>query len=138
MDNNKKTILLVDDDYDYLLQQKSLLELEGYNVITSEGHKKAKETLKSASFDLAIVDLMMEDMDSGFILSYEIKKMYPSTPVIMVTAVTNKTGMEFDTITNSEKKWIKADKIFTKPVRIEQLVKEINRLLHHEVQAGNM
>lgn len=138
MDNNTKTIFLVDDDYDYLLQQKSLLEMEGFNVITAEGHKKAKEALINATFDLAIVDLMMEDMDSGFILSYEIKKKHSSVPVIMVTAVTNKTGIEFDTITNSEKKWIKADKIFTKPVRIEQLVKEINRLLHHEVQPGKV
>lgn len=124
-----KTILLVDDDPDYLFQQKMELESEGFNIITAETRKIAKELLKELKPDIAIVDLMMEEMDAGFVLSYEIKKKYPDVPVIMVTAVTGKTGMEFDSVTPDEKHWIKADMIFTKPVRTEQLLKEIKRLL---------
>ncbi|MEW5821509.1 MAG: response regulator [Cyanobacteriota bacterium] len=129
MNKRKTTILLVDDDYDYLIQQKSLLEEQGFNIITSEGGKNIRIIMDNSEIDVAIVDLMMDDMDSGFILSYEMKKKYPSLPIIMVTGVTNKTGLEFDSITDSEKQWIKADSIFTKPVRIDQLVREIKRLL---------
>jgi DNA-binding NtrC family response regulator len=127
--NKTKTILIVDDDIDYLIQQKAILEPEGFNVITAEGVNRAREVIKENQFDLAVVDLMMENMDSGFVLSYELKKKAPQVPVIMVTAVTSQTGFEFDSVTENEKKWIKADAIFTKPVRAEQLIKEINRLL---------
>lgn len=129
MDKNKKTILLIDDDYDYLIQQKTMLEGEGFNIITAEGEEQTRKILDSSSFDIAIVDLMMEGMDSGFMLSYELKKKFPEVPVIMVTAVTNQTGLVFDSITDSEKKWIKADSVFSKPIRTEQLIKEIQRLL---------
>ena len=102
---------------------------EGYNIVTADTRKKAKELLNELKPDIAIIDLMMQEMDDGFVFSYEIKKKYPDVPVIMVTAVTGKTGMEFDSVTPEEKHWIKADTIFTKPVRTEQLLKEIKRLL---------
>ncbi|OGI02257.1 MAG: hypothetical protein A2Y25_09160 [Candidatus Melainabacteria bacterium GWF2_37_15] len=125
----KKTkILIVDDDFDYLLQQKLILEAEGHEVITAENESQAKEIINTQDFDLAIVDLMMEDMDSGFILSYEIKKKHPLTPVIIVTAVKSQTGFSFESITQEEKKWIKADLILAKPVRAEQILKEIQKL----------
>jgi CheY-like chemotaxis protein len=129
MNKVQKTILVVDDDPDYLLQEKMELETEGYNVVTAESRKKANQILETLKPDAAIVDLMMEKMDDGFVLSYEIKRKYPKVPVIMVTAVTGQTGMEFNSVTPDEKHWIKADAVFTKPVRVEQLVKEIERLL---------
>lgn len=122
------TILVVDDDPDYLLQEKMELEAEGYKVVTAETRKRANQILETMQPDIVIVDLMMEKMDDGFVLSYEIKRKYPKVPVIMVTAVTGQTGMEFDSITPDEKHWVKADVVFTKPVRVEQLVKEIERL----------
>ena len=129
MNKTVKTILVVDDDHDYLFQQRLELESEGYNIVTADTRKKANELLKEIKPDIAIIDLMMQEMDDGFVLSYEIKKRYPDVPVIMVTAVTGKTGMEFGSVTPEEKHWIKADTIFTKPVRTEQLLKEIKRLL---------
>jgi DNA-binding NtrC family response regulator len=125
----KKTILLVDDDSDYLYQKKIELEEEGFKVVTAESKKKAHEALEKNKPDIVIVDLMMENMDTGFVLSYEVKKKYPNIPVIMVTGVTSQTGMYFDSITKEEKEWIKADTIFIKPVRTEQLVGEIKRLI---------
>lgn len=127
-----KTILLVDDDIDYLIQQKMLLEKEGFKIITSENKDKTRKILRYETFNVAVVDLMMEEMDSGFTLCYQIKKKYPEIPVIMLTAVTNQTGYVFDAITETEKKWIKADSILTKPIRTEQLVKEIKRLSSNE------
>lgn len=124
-----KSILMVDDDPDYLLQQKMELESEGYSVITAESRKKANQLLETLKPDVVIVDLMMDRMDDGFVLAYEVKKKLPKVPVIMVTAVTGQTGMEFNSVTPEEKHWIKADAVFTKPVRTEQLVKEIEKLL---------
>ena len=128
-EKNTKTILIVDDDEDYLLQQKVQLEAKGFDVVTAEGQRKAEEVLEGTRPDLCIVDLMMEDMDGGFTLCYHIKKLYPDVPVILATAVTSETGMEFDASTDEEKSWVKADTMIAKPFRFEQLLREVNRLL---------
>lgn len=124
-----KTILVVDDDIDFLTQTKINLEGAGYNVITAEGQQQAEEILKTTHPDLAIVDLMMEHFDGGFALAYHIKKKDVRIPVIIATAVTSETGLEFDAATNEERSWIKADAFLAKPIRFEQLLREIKKLL---------
>mgnify|MGYP000857344069 CR=1 FL=1 len=126
----KKTILTVDDDIDILEQLRFQLEGAGYRVISAGGQEEAMEMLKDASFDMAILDLMMENMDSGFVLCHHIKKLHPGTPVIILTAVTSETGMEFDATTHEERSWVKADILMDKPVRSEQLLKEVHKLLN--------
>jgi DNA-binding response OmpR family regulator len=124
-----KTILVVDDDFDFANQQKIHLEKAGFNVITADSQRGAEEILAKMRPDLAIVDLMMEYKDSGFALCYHIKKKDPSIPVILVTAVTNETGLEFDAATEEERSWVKADAMLAKPLRFEQLLWEIGQLL---------
>ncbi len=72
---------------------------------------------------------MMENFDGGFWLSETVKKKNPNTPVIIVTSVTHELGLKFDTTTEDERSWIKADKLLNKPIRFEQLYKEIQKLL---------
>jgi CheY-like chemotaxis protein len=79
--------------------------------------------------DLAILDLMMEEKDSGFVLSHQIKKLYPELPIILLTAVVGATGLSFAAQRSDEQSWIKVDKIMDKPVRPEQLKAEVSRLL---------
>ena len=130
MSNEKKiTILIADDDEDFRWQQKVQLEAAGYEVIEAENEHAARELLKDTKPDLAMIDLMMDEMDAGFTLSYYIKKLDPSIPVILITGVTSETGMEFDASTPEERSWIKTDVVLTKPVRFEQLNKEIIRLI---------
>jgi len=130
MTDVKKTILTVDDDIDILEQLKYQLENANYKVISSASQEEAQERLKDTKFDLAILDLMMENMDSGFVLCHQIKKLNPQTPVIILTAVTSETGMEFDATTHEERSWVKADILMDKPVRSEQLLKEVQKLLN--------
>ena len=129
MSNEKKTILLVDDDIDYLAQTELMLKKMGFRVETAESQKEGEEKLAGLQPDLAIVDLMMENMDSGFILSRKIKQRYPEVPVIIATAVTAETGMIFGLTSEAEKKWIKADLYLEKGLREDQLHREISRLL---------
>lgn len=124
-----KTILVVDDDFDFVTQQTVQLEKAGFNVIAAESQKHAEQILSNTRPDLAIVDLMMEYKDSGFALCYHIKKKDPSIPVILVTSVTTETGLEFDAATEEERSWVKADAMLTKPLRFEQLLSEIQQLL---------
>jgi DNA-binding response OmpR family regulator len=124
-----KTILVVDDDFDFAQQQKLQLENAGFNVLLADSQRKAEEMLSQIRPDLAVVDLMMEYKDSGFALCYHIKKKDPSIPVILVTAVTSETGLEFDAATEEERSWVKADAMLAKPLRFEQLLAELRQLL---------
>jgi DNA-binding response OmpR family regulator len=128
----KKKILAVDDDLDILEQMTAVLTAAGYEVAAAEGRAAAEEAILKIKPDLAILDLMMEEKDSGFVLSHQLKKLYPDMPIILLTAVTGATGLSFNAQQSDAQSWIKVDKIMDKPVRPEQLKAEIRRLLHEE------
>jgi CheY-like chemotaxis protein len=121
-----RTVLLVDDDIDFLTQQRLQLQSAGYNVVTAESAEDGTRALEDTQPDVAIIDLMMESHDAGFTLAYRIKKRYPDVPVIMITAVTHETRLAFKDAAGG---WVKADAVLDKPVRFEQLQREIDRLL---------
>jgi len=132
MADNNKTILLVDDDADFLMQEEIALKASGFNILTADSRSQAEEIIARTRPDVAIVDVMMEDTDAGFMLCYDIKKKDPTIPIIMVTSVTSETGLEFDAATDEEKSWVKADAFLAKPIRMEQLKAELKRLLKDE------
>lgn len=121
--------MIVDDDIDTLNQMKFHIESFGYDTIIAESQKDGEKIIETEKPDLAILDLMMENKDSGFILCYKIKKKYPDVPVIIATAVTAETGMVFGLDTEEERNWIKADQYLEKGIRPDQLQREINKLL---------
>ncbi len=124
-----KKILIVDNDVDQLEQVTLILKSEGYEVIQATGEKDGEDAIRSSMPDLAILDLMMENMDSGFVLCHQIKRMSPKTPVIILTAVKSEIGLDFSSQSSSAGGWIKADVLLDKPVRPEQLRNEVKRLL---------
>jgi CheY-like chemotaxis protein len=127
--NNPATILLVDDDEEFLLPQQQALEQAGYAVVTARGRIEAEQMAAGTRFDCAVIDLMMEEADGGFILAYHLKSTNADLPIVMVTDVTAETGLHFGPVSETGKKWIKADTVLAKPIRFEQLHREITRLL---------
>jgi two-component system, OmpR family, response regulator len=123
------TILIVDDDTDYLFQTRHKIEKMGYKTITADSQREAELIIAKIRPDLAIIDLMMENEDSGFILSYKMKKKYPDVPVIIATAVAAETGISFDINDENNRKWIRADSFLEKGIKTEILLEEISRLL---------
>lgn len=129
MVQQKKRILVADDDVDYLFQLKLHLEGWGYDVISAESQQEAEQILESLKPDLAIFDLMMENEDSGFILAHRLKTRYPDIPLVISTAVTAETGLNFGVNSEEDRSWIKADLYLEKGVRPEQLKLEIEKLI---------
>jgi len=126
---NMKKALVVDDDEDFLFQEKKALEALGYSVETAGGRMEAMAKLENYKPDLALIDLMMEEKDSGFVLAHHIKKIKPAIPVILVTAVTSETGIQFDMDSQGAHRWINADAMLVKPVRVEQLKTAIEKVM---------
>ncbi len=124
-----KRILVVDDDVDLLEQVSSQLREAGCEVIGAGGEREGEDALLSGRPDLAILDLMMEQKDSGFVLCHRIKQLYPGTPVILLTAVTSVTGLSFAARDSDARGWVGADLLLDKPVPPERLRQEVRRLL---------
>jgi DNA-binding response OmpR family regulator len=129
MGENKKLVLIADDDIDYLFQMRMHVESFGFEVITAETQKEAEVLIQNSNPDLAIFDLMMEKDDSGFVLCYKMKRKHPNVPIILATAVASETGISFGVDSDTDKQWIKADLYLEKGIRKDQLHKEINKLL---------
>ncbi len=68
--------------------------------------------------------------DTGFVLCHRIKKLYPDTPVMMVTAVKAATGLSFAADSALQKSWLKADLLLDTPIRAEVLRNDVNGLLN--------
>lgn len=119
-----KRILLIDDDIDLLEQHKVLMESKGFEVLTAERADEGFELFQSEKPDAVIVDLIMEEHDSGFVLCHKIKRTEhgKNIPVLILTSATYETGFKFDVSTTEEKEWIKCDGVLNKPVVVEDLL----------------
>lgn len=129
MSEMKKRILLADDDPDQVFLVSHHLKKWGYEVIPVESREEAERYLESECPDMAILDLMMEEEDSGFILAYRIKQCRPQVPVIIATAVTAEKGISFDINSPENKAWIMADHYLEKGYRMEELEMLIKGLM---------
>jgi|TARA_E500000178_G_scaffold337276_1_gene376243 two-component system phosphate regulon response regulator OmpR len=84
MENNKKHILIVDDDDRIRNLLKDYLSENNYIVSSAENADQAKEKLKYIKFDIIILDVMMPGQD-GYELTKEIK-IEIKVPIILLTA----------------------------------------------------
>ena len=84
MENNKKHILIVDDDDRIRNLLKDYLTENNYIVSTAENAEQAKGKLEYLKFDIIILDVMMPGQN-GYELTKEIKKQI-KIPIILLTA----------------------------------------------------
>ena len=80
-----QTILIVDDEKNYLTILSAVLEDEGFEVLTALGGREALELHKTSDLDLILTDMKMPEMD-GIELLEHIKSVDSDLPVIMMTA----------------------------------------------------
>jgi two-component system NtrC family response regulator len=79
------TILIVDDERNYLVVLEALLAPEGYETLTAENAQEALRVVREADLDLVITDMKMPGMN-GMDLLEACKREKPELPVIMMTA----------------------------------------------------
>lgn len=129
-------VLIVDDDPDFLEAHSLMLERAGFRVVTADCRAAAEALIAEIEPDFAVIDLMMEEKDSGFILAHHLRRRHPDVPIIMVSSVTSETGLEFDDGTGEGNSWVKADMIMSKPVRFEDLKRNIDILMSANPRGG--
>ena len=80
-----ETILIVDDEKNYLVVLSSFLSGEGYEPITADNAQQALDIVENTDLDLVLTDMKMPSMD-GIELLRRIKEKSPDLPVVMMTA----------------------------------------------------
>lgn len=116
-----ETIMIVDDETNYLVVLEALLGPEGYEIATSANAYEALDLVRSADLDLIIADMKMPGMN-GMELLEECKKIKPELPVIIMTAYGT-----IETAVEAMKKH--AYDYITKPFQNEQLKLTIKKAL---------
>jgi len=77
-------LLLVDDEAGYLEVLSKRLTRRGFEVTTASSGEEAIRAARRWDFDVAVVDLKMEDMDGIEVLKV-LKRMVPAMHVIILT-----------------------------------------------------
>jgi len=79
------TVLVVDDEKNYLVVLSAFLTEEGYETITADNAEHALKIIESTDLDLVLTDMKMSPVD-GIELLGRIKERLPDLPVVMMTA----------------------------------------------------
>jgi CheY-like chemotaxis protein/anti-sigma regulatory factor (Ser/Thr protein kinase) len=124
-------VLVVDDDPDFLEQERIMLEGMGFVVVTAERSDEALEVSDREIPDAFVLDLMMERADSGARLSRQLRRdpRFRRAPIIILTSVVDETGFEFSRNPKEVLEWMKADAWFDKPAPIAELANTLRRHL---------
>ena len=80
-----ETVLIVDDEKNYLVVLSAFLSGEGYETLTADSAQQALEIVETSDLDLVLTDMKMPTMD-GIELLKRIKEKVPDLPVVMMTA----------------------------------------------------
>jgi CheY-like chemotaxis protein len=86
---NKQKILIVDDDIDIINVISTILQNEGYEVISANDKKEGIELAKKEKPDLAILDVMMTTHYEGFEMAEELLNdpIFKDMPILMQTSI---------------------------------------------------
>lgn len=114
-------IFFVEDDLSFGSVMKSYLEINGYEVVWVNDGKFAIDRFKGGQFDLAILDVMLPNVD-GFTIGKNIKQIVPSMPMIYLTAK----SLKDDVLKGYG---IGADDYVTKPFDSEVLLCKIEAII---------
>jgi two-component system NtrC family response regulator len=80
-----ETILVVDDEKNYLVVLEALLRPEGYEIVTADSARTALKLIEESDLDLILTDMKMPGMN-GMGLLEQCKRIKPDVPIIMMTA----------------------------------------------------
>lgn len=113
-------ILVVDDEQDIADLLEVYLQNENYTVYKFYSAKEALDCIEKQEIDLAILDIMLPDIN-GFSICQRIREKY-TYPIIMLTAKDE----EIDKITGLT---LGADDYVTKPFRPLELIARVKAQL---------
>jgi two-component system alkaline phosphatase synthesis response regulator PhoP len=119
---NKGSILLVEDEENLHEALKLNLELEGYEVTSAFNGAAALKAIGNEYFDLIIMDIMLPELD-GISVTETVRVSNNEVPILILSAK----NTSADRVTGLKKG---ADDYLTKPFNLEELLLRVHKLIN--------
>jgi CheY-like chemotaxis protein len=125
-----KTVLLVDDDADFVEMNRALLTENGYTVRVAYTGKQCMEEVERRRPDLIILDMVMESPNDGFEVSRELRnsEITRTIPLVMITSVNDSIPFRLE----PDHTWLPVDALLEKPVDPQLLLAVVNKALSRQ------
>ena len=125
-----KTVLLVDDDADFVEMNRALLAENGYTVHVAYTGKQCMEEVERRRPDLIILDMVMESPNDGFEVSRELRnsEITRTIPLVMITSVNDSIPFRLE----PDHTWLPVDALLEKPVDPQLLLAVVNKALSRQ------
>ena len=122
-----QTVLLVDDDADFVEMNRVLLEEHGYTVRVAFSGRQCLEAVATCRPDLIILDMVMENPADGFNVSRELRnsEYTKGIPLLMITSVNDSVPFRVE----PDRTWLPVDALLEKPVDPQLLLAVVDRAL---------
>jgi len=124
------TILIIDDDPDFVAVTKAILETKQYKVSFAYEPDEGYTTMEQEMPDVIILDVMMGRGAEGFVFARKMRKdsRFDKTPILMLTSMREQTGFDFPG-ERIHDKFLPVDDYVEKGVEPEELLEKIEQLL---------
>ncbi len=116
-----KKILIIDDDIDFREQAKIVLETANYDIIEAEDGASGMRLIESENPDFILLDVMMEEVDSGVKIADKIAALNVKTPVVILSSFANAASQIFDTGAVPVKEYLQ------KPLKSDELLAVVKK-----------
>jgi len=120
------TVLIVDDDPDFVETTRLVLEAHGHEAMMAADGDEALAKIRATPPDVVLLDVMMRSILEGVHVSQELwaDQNLRRIPVVMVSSIANTQHAEMFPVGEE----LNIDGFLTKPIKAETLLKEIARL----------
>ncbi len=123
-------VLVIDDDTDFRVSVRCILEEHGYAVIEAESAQEGLRTAAEQKPDVILLDVVMENDSAGYGVSQALKHQEAfeelhNVPVIMVSSVQQSPDELFAMCPEAE--LIRPDRYLAKPVDVGVLLETVER-----------
>jgi len=126
MSDEKKTVLVIDDEPDTVVYISSLLEDNGYNTVTASDGGQGLDKVKEGAPDLITLDITMPEKGGvRFYRDMRESEEWKGIPVIIITGVSR----DFEKFISTRRQVPPPDGYLAKPIDQDELIKLVKQLI---------
>jgi CheY-like chemotaxis protein len=126
-------ILMIDDDADYVMGLRILLESRGHQFFWAASGDEGLERVKQVSPDLILLDVMMDTRTEGFHVSLKLRDRAPDSefaafrhvPILMLTSIHQTTALRF----GPDEDYLPVNALLEKSTRLDAILAKIDEML---------
>ncbi|MGW8144487.1 MAG: response regulator [Anaerolineales bacterium] len=128
--DTKKKLLMIDDDPDFVEPIMSILENAGYEVDAKYNPDDGFEALKTGTYDLLLLDVLMGRGAEGIMIARKIgnDEKLRETPILIITGMREQIAFLFPG-QPVHPSFVPTDELIEKPVEPDLLLEKVSTLL---------